>query len=102
MVKLIISGLSVSAAACSSNQPPSRPRARAQAVEPCASVSEARARATTARATGFLVLGTPANQDVFFHAAGTPTPHEGPDDFAHLAQIAAEHGVELLGPPPGH
>ena len=48
----------------------------------------------------FLVLGMPAYQDAFFQAAGTPTPESGPPDFARMAAIAAEHGIELLGPPP--
>lgn len=49
----------------------------------------------------FLVIGTPAIQDQFFRAAGTPEAVDGPPDFQRMAQIAAEYGVEILGPPPG-
>jgi quercetin dioxygenase-like cupin family protein len=48
----------------------------------------------------FLVIGTPAIEDLFFTAAGSPQPQDGPPDFARLAQIALEHGIEILGPPP--
>jgi len=49
----------------------------------------------------FLVLGTPAVQDAFFRAAGTPARQEGPPDLERLHQAAESHGIELLGPPPG-
>lgn len=52
----------------------------------------------------FLVLGTPAGLDQYFVDAGTPALEEGlrpqPLDFRQMAAIAAQHGVEILGPPP--
>lgn len=48
----------------------------------------------------FLVIGTPAIQDVFFQAAGAPTQDGETGDFGRMAQIAIEYGVEILGPPP--
>ena len=52
----------------------------------------------------FLVLGTPAAIDQYFIAAGTPALEEGirpqPIDFQQMAAIAAQYGIEILGPPP--
>lgn len=52
----------------------------------------------------YLVLGTPAGLDRFFVGAGVPALEEGlrpqPFDVQQLAGMAAQHGVEFLGPPP--
>ena len=52
----------------------------------------------------FLALSTPATIDQFFVDAGTPALEEGlrpqPIDFQRLTAIAAQHGIEMLGPPP--
>lgn len=51
-----------------------------------------------------LVLATPGGLDQYFVDAGTPALEEGlrpqPLDFQQMAAIAAQHGVEILGPPP--
>jgi hypothetical protein len=52
-----------------------------------------------------LQITTPAGFETFAAAAGEPArarrlPEPGPFDPAALARIAAEHGVEILGPPP--
>ncbi|GAA0733750.1 quercetin 2,3-dioxygenase [Dactylosporangium roseum] len=52
-----------------------------------------------------LQLTTPAGFEHFAAEAGTPAPERrlpdpGPVDPAALAEIAARHAIELLGPPP--
>jgi quercetin dioxygenase-like cupin family protein len=53
-----------------------------------------------------LVVNAPAGFDEFVAAAGEPAAaltlppaHRPPPDVGRLAALAAEHGVELLGPP---
>ena len=52
----------------------------------------------------FLVFGTPAGFDQYFVAAGTPALEEGlrpqPIDLQQMTVIAAQHEIEILGPPP--
>lgn len=53
----------------------------------------------------YLTFHTPAGFDRFTRAAGAPAtadtpPDVPPPDPAALAAIAAEHGIEILGPPP--
>jgi hypothetical protein len=61
-----------------------------------------RVESETAR---WLGIATPARFDDFVREAGEPTPEDTlpPEgrvhDPARLAQIAASHGIELLGPP---
>ncbi len=55
----------------------------------------------------FLTLTAPAEFGEFVRAAGEPAraltvPPPGPADVARLAAIAAEHGIEIVGPPPAH
>ena len=52
-----------------------------------------------------LQITTPAGFEAFAAAVGEPArarrlPEPGPVDPAALARIAAEYGVEILGPPP--
>ncbi len=60
---------------------------------------------TAAGDTHMLVTSTPAGFEDFVRAYGTAAPtHElpvldGPPDIARAAALAAEHGIELLGPP---
>jgi mannose-6-phosphate isomerase-like protein (cupin superfamily) len=53
-----------------------------------------------------LVLNSPAGFDEFVAAAGQPAteltlppPAQPPPDIERLAAIAAQHGIEILGPP---
>jgi quercetin dioxygenase-like cupin family protein len=55
-----------------------------------------------------LIVYTPGGIDRFFREVGEPAKeHRVPDplteapDFAHLTEVAARHGLQLLGPPPG-
>ena len=43
----------------------------------------------------FAEMGEPASEHVL------PAPPEAPPDFASLGSIAAKHGTNVLGPPPG-
>lgn len=43
----------------------------------------------------FVDLGEPAAEPVM------PPPPDGPPDAGRMAAVAADYGVELLGPPPG-
>jgi uncharacterized cupin superfamily protein len=43
----------------------------------------------------FAEMGEPASDHVL------PAPPEAPPDFASLGSIAAKHGTNVLGPPPG-
>jgi hypothetical protein len=53
-----------------------------------------------------LDVNSPAGFERFVAAAGRPAetltlppPPESPPDLERLATVAAEHGIELLGPP---
>jgi quercetin dioxygenase-like cupin family protein len=54
-----------------------------------------------------LVLAAPGGFERFVRAAGTPCAGTGlpapsaPPDPAAMAALAAEHGITILGPPPG-
>jgi quercetin dioxygenase-like cupin family protein len=52
----------------------------------------------------FPVLSTPAGIDRYFVDGGTPALDAGlrpqPIDMQQMAAIAAQHGIEILGPPP--
>ncbi len=60
---------------------------------------------TAAGDTHMLVTSTPASFEDCVRTYGTPAPtHElpvldGPPDFARVAALAAENGIDLLGPP---
>ncbi len=62
-------------------------------------------RNTGSADTRMLVMSTPAGFEDFVRAFGTPAlTHElpvleGPPDIERAAMLAAENGVELLGPP---
>jgi quercetin dioxygenase-like cupin family protein len=54
----------------------------------------------------FLLLTQPAGFEAFMRAFGQeatsrtlPPPPSGPPDIERLAALAAEHGIEILGPP---
>ncbi len=54
----------------------------------------------------WLSLHTPAGHERFYRASGQPAPQPGlpptgEPDMAAVQSAAREHGVELLGPPPG-
>lgn len=51
-----------------------------------------------------LVMGAPAGLDRFFrevgvHAVARVVPEPAAPDVAQVAQVAARHGIELVGPP---
>jgi hypothetical protein len=54
----------------------------------------------------YLTFHTPAGFDAFTLAVGTPAVSESPPvsetppDPAELARLAAQYGIEILGPPP--
>lgn len=58
----------------------------------------------------FLTIVAPAGLRAFFEEMGGPAasrppqaglpPAEGPPDLQHLEEVAARHGVTILGPPP--
>ena len=49
----------------------------------------------------YLTIHTPAGFDAFVEAAGAPAGHPaGPSDPDTLTRLAAEHGIEIVGPPP--
>ena len=54
----------------------------------------------------FLTIHTPAGFDGLTRAAGTPAtdlatpPGIAPPDPAELTRLAAEYGIEIIGPPP--
>jgi quercetin dioxygenase-like cupin family protein len=59
-------------------------------------------RSETARV---LTVSTPAGFERFVAALGSPAespvlPEPGPIDPAHVAQVCAEHNIQVLGPPP--
>ncbi len=60
---------------------------------------------TSPGAARFLVTSTPAGFERFVEAFGTPAERDalpvldGPPDAERLARVAAEHGIDLLGPP---
>ncbi len=54
----------------------------------------------------FLLVAEPAGFETFMRALAEPArtldvppPPSGPPDFERLAKVAAEHGIEILGPP---
>ncbi|MFB6149565.1 MAG: cupin domain-containing protein [Halobacteriales archaeon] len=56
-----------------------------------------------------LVSNTPAGFDEFVMAAGeptddetVPTPPPSEDAIQRVRDVAPEHGIEIVGPPPGH
>lgn len=59
----------------------------------------------TSESARWLVINSPAGFECFLLAVGEPAPSEQlpppgrPFDPAALAQTAAEHGIEILGPP---
>jgi quercetin dioxygenase-like cupin family protein len=62
--------------------------------------------AVTSDQARFLLIAQPAGFDDFVRAIGEPAqqlvippPATEPPDMAALAAIAAQHGIELLGPP---
>jgi hypothetical protein len=62
-----------------------------------------RVESETAR---WLTVSTPAGHERFYRAAGQPAgeralPPAGEPDMNKVQAAAHEHGVELLGPPPG-
>ncbi|MDQ6729912.1 MAG: cupin domain-containing protein [Actinomycetota bacterium] len=62
-----------------------------------------RVESSTAR---WLTISTPAGHERFYRAAGEPAgapqlPPPGEPAMAKVQAAAREHGVELLGPPPG-
>jgi quercetin dioxygenase-like cupin family protein len=63
-------------------------------------------RVTSSEPARVLAITTPAGFERFVAEAGRPAesltlppPEESPPDLERLAAIAAEHGVDLLGPP---
>lgn len=63
-------------------------------------------RVTSAEPARVLAINSPAGFERFFAKTGRvaesltlPPPEEAPPDLEQLAAIAAEHGIELLGPP---
>jgi uncharacterized RmlC-like cupin family protein len=63
-------------------------------------------RVTSSEPARVLAITTPAGFERFVAEAGRPAesltlppPEESPPDLERLASIAAEHGIELLGPP---
>ena len=47
----------------------------------------------------WLVTSTPAGFEAFVRAVGSPTPPASLPSPDELARVAAEHGIEILGPP---
>jgi quercetin dioxygenase-like cupin family protein len=47
----------------------------------------------------WLVTSTPAGFEAFVRAVGSSEPTTAPPDLSELARVAAEHGIEILGPP---
>jgi quercetin dioxygenase-like cupin family protein len=47
----------------------------------------------------WLVTSAPAGFEAFVRAVGTPEPTAALPDPSELARVAAEHGIEILGPP---
>jgi mannose-6-phosphate isomerase-like protein (cupin superfamily) len=63
-------------------------------------------RVTSAEPARVLAVTSPAGFERFVAEMGRPAesltlppPQESPPDLEHLGAIAAEHGIELLGPP---
>ena len=63
-------------------------------------------RVTSSEPARVLAINSPAGFERFVAEAGRlaeslalPPPEESPPDLERLAAIAAEHGIELLGPP---
>jgi quercetin dioxygenase-like cupin family protein len=47
----------------------------------------------------WLVTSTPAGFEAFVRAMASPTPPSAPPAPDELARVAAQHGIEILGPP---
>jgi hypothetical protein len=47
----------------------------------------------------WLVTSTPAGFEAFVRAVGSCEPSVALPDPSELARVAAEHGIEILGPP---
>jgi quercetin dioxygenase-like cupin family protein len=47
----------------------------------------------------WLVTSTPAGFEAFVRSVGSPDPSAAVPDPSELTRIAAEHGIEILGPP---
>jgi quercetin dioxygenase-like cupin family protein len=47
----------------------------------------------------WLVTSTPAGFEAFVRSVARPTPADALPDPAELASVAAQHGIEILGPP---
>jgi quercetin dioxygenase-like cupin family protein len=63
-------------------------------------------RVTSSEPARVLDINSPAGFDRFIAAAGRPAErlalppqNGGPPDFERLAALAAEHGIDILGPP---
>jgi hypothetical protein len=63
-------------------------------------------RVTSAAPVRFVEVNSPAGYERFVAAVGEPTtgftlpqPPEKPPDLRRLSTLAAEHGIEILGPP---
>lgn len=84
-------------------QPPRRAGAGTLVVIPRGTPHAFRIASAGAR---WLTLHTPAGHERFYRASGEPArqpglPPAGEPDMARVQSAAREHGVELLGPPPG-
>jgi mannose-6-phosphate isomerase-like protein (cupin superfamily) len=49
----------------------------------------------------FWAIATPSGFESFFERAASIFAEEGPPDIARIVQVANDHGMEVLGPPPG-
>ena len=47
----------------------------------------------------WLITSAPAGFEAFVHAIGTPTPTAALPSPEELARVAAQHAIEILGPP---
>jgi hypothetical protein len=63
-------------------------------------------KVTSADPVRFVEVNSPAGYERFVAAVGEPTteitlpqPPEKPPDLSRLSTLAAEHGIQLLGPP---
>jgi quercetin dioxygenase-like cupin family protein len=84
-------------------QSPQRARAGALVLVPRGTPHAFRIASPSAR---WLTLHTPAGHERFYRASGEPAPRAGlpsaaEPDMAAVLAAGREHGVELLGPPPG-
>ncbi|MDQ6778293.1 MAG: cupin domain-containing protein [Actinomycetota bacterium] len=84
-------------------KPPSRAGSGGLVFIPRGTPHSFRVESATAR---WLTINTPAGHERFYRASGVPAtqrtlPPSGEPDMARVQTAAREHGVELLGPPPG-